>query len=71
MVGEGLSHKRGRAEAYGWQERSRRANQPKGKLGRDLAREKQQTVAGTLGGASQEERRRREVDGAAEVRNWN
>lgn len=43
----------------------------KGKLGRDLARERAQTRTGVLGGVSVEERRRREVDEGVEVRNWN
>lgn len=54
-----------------WQERAARANQPKGKLGRDLAKERQQTRTGTLQGISQDERRKRDVDGVAEARNWN
>lgn len=43
----------------------------KGKLGRDLARDKTRTWGGTLGNMSQEERRRRDADEVAEARNWN
>ena len=43
------------------QERASRANQPKGKLGRDLAAQKGKTMTGTLEGLSAEERRRREI----------
>ncbi|KAL9121730.1 MAG: hypothetical protein Q9187_001711 [Circinaria calcarea] len=52
-------------------ERAARANQPKGKLGRELAKGKQQTRTSTLGEASREERRRRDADEGAEARNWN
>ena len=48
-----------------------RANQPKGKLGRDLAKEKQQTRTNTLEGISREERRKRDADEVVETRNWN
>ena len=53
------------------QERAVRTNQPKGKLGRDLAKEKAQTINGSLEGASRDERRRREVDESTEARNYN
>ncbi|MCJ1302949.1 hypothetical protein MMC08_005754 [Hypocenomyce scalaris] len=51
--------------------RAVRANQPKGKLGRDLAKEKQQTRTNTLEGISREERRKRDADEVVETRNWN
>jgi len=53
------------------QERAARANQPKGKLGRELAKEKAQTMNGSLEGASRDERRRREVVESNEARNYN
>lgn len=55
------------------QERAAKASQQaqKGKLARDLAREKAQSMNGALGNASREERRRREVDDRAETRNYN
>ncbi|MCJ1336037.1 hypothetical protein MMC09_001312 [Bachmanniomyces sp. S44760] len=59
------------AAASAAEERASKANQPKGKLGRDLAKEKQQTRTGTLNAVSQDERRRRDVDQTAEARNWN
>ncbi|MCJ1252472.1 hypothetical protein MMC24_000278 [Lignoscripta atroalba] len=59
------------AAANAAQERAARANQPKGKLGRELAREKQQTRTTTLGEASREERKKRDADANAEARNWN
>lgn len=55
------------------QERAAKAAQAsqKGKLGRDLARDKAQSMNGALGSASREERRRRDVDEGTEARNWN
>ncbi|MCJ1373229.1 hypothetical protein MMC20_004457 [Loxospora ochrophaea] len=60
-----------RAAAVAAEERAARANQPQGKLGKDLAKEKQQTRSNTLGEASREERRRRDIDQGADARNWN
>ena len=48
-----------------------RANKATGKLGRNLASQKQSTRAGTLGEVSAEERRKREVDEAAQAQNYN
>ncbi len=53
------------------QERALRSKQPKGKLGSQLAKERQQTRTDTLGQASREERRARDADAGAEARNWN
>jgi len=47
------------------------ANQPKGKLGAALAKERGQTRTSTLEEASKEERRRRDADEAADARNYN
>ncbi|KAI9816393.1 MAG: hypothetical protein M1832_005060 [Thelocarpon impressellum] len=59
------------AAAQAAEERARRSNSaPKGKLGSQLASQKQQTRTNTLGQASRDERRLRETDDAAEVRNW-
>lgn len=55
-----------------YQERAAKASQQyKGKLGRELAKERTQTMNGALGSASREERRRRDADEGAEARNWN
>ncbi|KAA6410808.1 MAG: hypothetical protein FRX48_05118 [Lasallia pustulata] len=59
------------AAARAAEERAARAKQHKGKLGRDLARERQQTRTGTLEGISREERRKRDADEVVEARNWN
>ena len=52
-----------------------RANAAKGKgqgkLGKELAAQRQQTRTGTLGEVSQEERRRREVEEGREVASYN
>ncbi len=53
------------------QERASRANQPKGKLGAQLAKERQQTRTDVLGQASRGERRARDADASAEARTWN
>ncbi|KAI9868273.1 MAG: hypothetical protein M1830_005668 [Pleopsidium flavum] len=53
------------------QERALKSRQPKGKLGSQLAKERQQTRTDTLGQASREERRARDADTSAEARNWN
>lgn len=54
------------------QDRAAKASQqPKGKLGRDLAKEKAQTRNGALSSVSRDERRRRDADEGAEARNWN
>ena len=53
------------------QERASKANQPKGKLGRDLASQKGQTRTGTLGGLSAEERRRREIAESDQTMRYN
>ncbi|MCJ1486731.1 hypothetical protein MMC06_006909 [Schaereria dolodes] len=60
-----------RAAAKAAEERAARTNQPKGKLGRELAKEKQQSRTNTLGEASRDERRKRDADQGAEARNWN
>ena len=52
------------------QERADRANQSKGKLGRDLAKERKQTRTDTLEEVSKEERRRRDADQGTEARNY-
>ena len=52
------------------QERAK-ANQPKGKLGRDLAKERAQTRTGTLENVSQDERRRRDADQTSQAINYN
>ncbi|MCJ1475603.1 hypothetical protein MMC13_004266 [Lambiella insularis] len=59
------------AAARAAEDRAARANQPKGKLGQVLAKERQQTRTGMLGEASREERRMRDADEAAEARNYN
>ncbi|KAI9819926.1 MAG: hypothetical protein M1827_006496 [Pycnora praestabilis] len=59
-----------RAAAQAAEERAR-ANQPKGKLGAQLAAQRQQTRTDTLGQVSKDERRTRDVDAASEARNWN
>lgn len=53
------------------QERASKSNQPKGKLGAQLAKERQQTRTDVLGQASREERRARDADASAEARTWN
>ena len=56
------------------QDRANRAsphNRQKGKLGKDLARQRGETQNRALAGASAEERRRREIEQGAEARNWN
>lgn len=53
------------------QQRASSAKQPKGKLGSQLAKERQQTRSETLGQVSREERRARDADASAEARNWN
>ena len=52
------------------QERAK-AQQPKGKLGRDLAKERAQTRVGTLENISQDERKRREADKTSQAINYN
>ncbi|MCJ1357193.1 MAG: hypothetical protein MMC33_007189 [Icmadophila ericetorum] len=59
------------AAAKAAEERAARANKATGKLGRNLASQKQSTRAGTLGEVSAEERRKREVDEAAQAQNYN
>ncbi|MCJ1223601.1 hypothetical protein MMC12_000244 [Toensbergia leucococca] len=54
------------AAARAAEERAARANQHKGKLGRELAREKVRGV----GDVSAEERRRREVEAGVGARDW-
>ncbi len=66
----GCFYKRGVADV-GAQERASKASQPKGKLGSQLAKERQQTRTELLGQASREERRLRDADASAEVRNYN
>ncbi|MCJ1461662.1 hypothetical protein MMC07_000259 [Pseudocyphellaria aurata] len=70
--GSGVTDAR-QAAARAAEERAAKASQQaqKGKLARELAREKAQSMNGALGSASQEERRRREVDDRAETRNYN
>ncbi len=53
------------------QERAAKANQPKGKLERDLAKQKAQTRVGTLENISQDERRRRDADQTAQAISYN
>ena len=48
-----------------------KAHQPKGKLGRDLAKERAQTRTGTLENVSQDERRKREADQTSQAINYN
>ncbi|KAI9674751.1 MAG: hypothetical protein M1817_001655 [Caeruleum heppii] len=57
------------AAALAAEERAR-ATQPKGKIGGQLASQKQQTRTNTLGQASREERQHRNADAAAEARAW-
>ncbi|CAF9922864.1 hypothetical protein IMSHALPRED_005774 [Imshaugia aleurites] len=58
------------AAARAAEERAK-ANQPKGKLGRDLAKERAQTRTGTLENISQDERKRREADKTSQTINYN
>ncbi|KAL9133849.1 MAG: hypothetical protein Q9175_004969 [Cornicularia normoerica] len=58
------------AAARAAEERAK-ANQPRGKLGRDLAKERAQTRTGTLENVSQDERRRRDVDQTSQTINYN
>lgn len=58
------------AAARAAEERAK-ANQPKGKLGRDLAKERAQTRTGTLENVSQDERRRRDADQTTQAINYN
>ena len=53
------------------QERAAKANQPKGKLERDLANQKKQTRTGTLENISADERRRRDTDQTAQAISYN
>lgn len=53
------------------QERMAKANTATGKLGQQLADQKKQTRTDTLKSASEEERRLRDAQSAAEARNWN
>ncbi|KAL8761150.1 MAG: hypothetical protein Q9184_002704 [Pyrenodesmia sp. 2 TL-2023] len=50
---------------------SARTANAKGKLGRELEKQRAQTRSGTLQAESAEERRRREVQGVGEAREWN
>ncbi|MCJ1459931.1 hypothetical protein MMC28_010310 [Mycoblastus sanguinarius] len=59
------------AAARAAEERAKKANQPKGKLGKGLARERAQTRTGTLENVSKDERRRRDADQSTEARNYN
>ncbi|KAL2043618.1 hypothetical protein N7G274_003925 [Stereocaulon virgatum] len=56
-----------RAAARAAEERAAKASQTKGKLEKDLAKQKAQTRVGTLENVSQEERRRRDVDQTAQA----
>ncbi|KAL2051934.1 hypothetical protein ABVK25_007849 [Lepraria finkii] len=60
-----------RAAARAAEERAAKANQPKGKLERDLAKQKAQTRVGTLENISQDERRRRDTDQTAQAISYN
>ncbi|KAK3176173.1 hypothetical protein OEA41_007496 [Lepraria neglecta] len=60
-----------RAAARAAEERAAKANQPKGKLERDLAKQKAQTRVGTLENISQDERRRRDADQTAQAVSYN
>lgn len=68
-AGRGSSDARS-AAARAAEERAK-ATQPKGKLGRDLAKERAQTRTGTLENISQDERRRRETDQTSQAINYN
>ncbi|KAI9747010.1 MAG: hypothetical protein M1815_004739 [Lichina confinis] len=60
-----------RAAALAAEERARSShNQAKGKLGRDLTTQKQQSRVNTLGQASRQEQQYRDADANAAVRNW-
>ena len=50
---------------------ARAAQKPKGKLGKELERQKAQTVGESLNEVAREERRRKEVDGMHAQRNFN
>jgi len=58
------------AAARAAEERAK-ANQPKGKLGRDLAKERAQTRTGTMEDISKDERRRRDADQTSQAINYN
>ncbi|CAF9926490.1 MAG: hypothetical protein ALECFALPRED_003456 [Alectoria fallacina] len=66
--GEGSDARSAAARAA---EERAKANQPKGKLGRDLAKERAQTRTGTLENVSQDERRRRETDQKSQAISYN
>lgn len=53
------------------QERAAKANQPKGKLERDLAKQKAQTRVGTLENISRDERNKRDADQTAQTLSYN
>lgn len=54
------------------QERAAKANAAaKGKMGKELQKERQKTVGEQLAQGSLEERRRRDVDGGVEIRGFN
>ncbi|KAL9071312.1 MAG: hypothetical protein Q9161_004328 [Pseudevernia consocians] len=58
------------AAARAAEERAK-ANRPKGKLGRDLAKERAQTRTGTMENVSKDERKRREADQTSQAINYN
>ncbi|MCJ1273634.1 hypothetical protein MMC21_001427 [Puttea exsequens] len=60
-----------REAARAAEERAAKANQPKGKLERDLANQKKQTRTGTLENISADERRRRDTDQTAQAISYN
>ncbi|KAI9765290.1 MAG: hypothetical protein M1840_007489 [Geoglossum simile] len=60
-----------RQAAQAAEERAQKAKQVKGKLGTQLAQQRQQTRTDTLGSMSAEEMRRRDQDENAAARDWN
>lgn len=66
--GEGSDARSAAARAA---EERAKANQPKGKLGRDLAKGRAQTRTGTLENVSHDERRRRDADQTSQAINYN
>ncbi|KAK0509828.1 hypothetical protein JMJ35_008222 [Cladonia borealis] len=59
------------AAARAAEERAAKANQPKGKLERDLAKQKAQTRVGTLENISRDERNKRDADQTAQTISYN
>ncbi|KAI9775965.1 MAG: hypothetical protein M1839_000664 [Geoglossum umbratile] len=69
-AGGGAGDDARRQAAQAAEERAQKAKQVKGKLGAQLAQQKQQTRTDTLGSMTAEELRRRDQDENAAARDW-